>query len=66
YSIQPLVWKELPALKGYRVTLHQYCVDPLSRRITLQNKWLRKIWQRKHWAAAHNLLEPVKGSLRCI
>ena len=44
YRIQPLVRKELLALKGYRVTsLHQYCVDPLSQHITLQNNWLQKI-----------------------
>ena len=67
YRIQPLVRKELPALKGYRVTsLHPYCANPLSQHIALQNKWLRKMWQCKHWVAAHNLLEPVKGSLRCI
>ena len=67
YGIQPLMRKELPALQSYRVSpLHQYYADPLSRRITLQDKWLRKIRQRKHWAAAHHLLEPIKGSLRCI
>ena len=73
YGIQPLVRKELPALKCYRVTsLHQYCVDPLSQRITLQNKWLREIWQCKQLLDSPlNLIPiglgvPIGGGNHCL